>query len=45
MTWLEVIAWALYLLVVGALFVRRFLAAPVVRPHVVAPTAITPGES
>ncbi len=46
MTWLEVIAWAVYLVVVGALFVRRFLAAPVVRPHVVTPTAsITPGES
>jgi high-affinity iron transporter len=32
MTWLSVIAWAAYLIVVGTLFVRRFLAHPPARP-------------
>jgi high-affinity iron transporter len=45
MSWLEVIAWATYLLVVGAFFVRRLLANAPVRP-VIGQTAATPrGEA
>jgi high-affinity iron transporter len=46
MTWLEVIAWALYLVVIGALFVRRFLTPPVVRAPIAASAAsVSQGES
>jgi len=41
MTWLEIIAWAIYLVLIGGLFVRRFLRAPTIRPPVAA-TVATP---
>jgi high-affinity iron transporter len=46
MTWLEVTAWAAYLAVIGAMFIRRMRARPP-RPAVTAGTrpAITTGES
>ncbi len=39
MTWLEIIAWASYLIVIGTLFVRRFLDHPQPR-HRVVPDAV-----
>jgi high-affinity iron transporter len=46
MTWIELIAWATYLLVVGSIFIRRMLTDRPIRPPVTAqPTAVpTRGE-
>jgi high-affinity iron transporter len=47
MTWLEVIAWATYLVIVGSLFIRRTRASSAPRPSVTAgpQPAITTGDS
>jgi len=47
MTWLEVIAWATYLIVVGTIFARRFIASRPPRPVIAtSPTpAVTRGET
>ena len=43
MTWLEVIAWAAYLVIVGTIFLRRARAVPVARPsRVVDPEPVSP---
>ena len=43
MTWLEVIAWATYLVVIGTIFLRRARAVPVARPsHAVDPEPVPP---
>jgi high-affinity iron transporter len=46
MTWLEVIAWALYLITVGSIFIRRLLADAPVRPAIAGHVVATPrGET
>ncbi len=45
MTWLEVIAWAIYLIVVGGLFIRGLSRPPAGRPVIAAqPAAVPRGE-
>ena len=45
MTWLEVIAWAIYLIVVGGLFIRGLSRPPAVRPVIAGqPAAVPRGE-
>ncbi len=44
MTWLEVLAWATYLVIVGSIFVRRFLV-PVPSPGVKPAVPISQGEA
>ncbi len=42
MTWLEVIAWAAYLVIVGTIFLRRARAVPVARPPLRDPEPVPP---